>query len=1042
MQILKRRPLLLAALWLGFSCPAVAQSVFTTRLDDPGAVYLTRQEFGAQGDGTSDDSAALQSAIDKAGASPGGGIVFVPAGRYRVTRTIYVWRSVRVIGYGATRPVLVLADNTPGFQTGMGLMVLFSASGPAVVAQGGRGGRGRVPFPPPGTVPPNENAPDANQGTFYSAMMNIDVEIGAGNPAAVAIRFHVAQHGVLSHMDFHLGSGLAALTEIGNVAYDLRFYGGRYAILTTNTSPFWPFTLLDSVFEGQRAAAIREHMAGLTLIRDSFRNVPVAIEIDPEFSDQLWVKDNRFENISDAVVMISNDKNPTTQVGFENAVCANAPVFARFRDSAKTQPGAGAIYRVASFSHGLMVPSVGTTGQIGTRYSAQPLKALPGAMPRALRGLPATENWVNVQTLGVKGDGKTDDTEAIRKAIDAHPVLYFPAGYYIVRDTIAMKKETVLIALHPGTTQLDLPDSSPAYSGAGAPRALLEAPQGGSNIVTGIGIFTGGINPRAAGIVWMAGEDSLMDDVHIHGAGGTFLPPAVRTAFYNAGRGGAFTLPGRLGAQYASVWVTRGGGGTFTGVWTPNTFARTGFYVSDTTTPGHVYELSAEHHLFSEIKLDRVENWDFYGPQTEEEVSTSAEAVSLEVTASKNITFANYHAYRVARSYAPARAAARLFRSSEIHFRNVHINAEHGYAACDEGGCGTFLRAGKFAYENAVEDVTHHLQVREREFAVLDVRPSPAPAARAVSTMTAPGARVETLASGFHSISGGAVDARGRVFFVDHYEQRIYSWSRDEGLVIVRDDPIDAVNLAVDKSGHLLVMSSAGPEGSVYSVMPDGPHDELSAIAAQPRASHAGSAVLVPGTIWVDGQFSNYLDLKTYQYTTLGQMFAREVTTTTEKEYVSPDGSLVLPARRVFRQGPDGSYPGMDESGWRWSHNLGAYNFVAAAPGRRIYVTSGAENRTYSATTQGDGTLRDLKPFAERGGETVAVDAKGNVYIANGQIFVYDPSGKMMDEIDVPDRPIGLLFGGPDRRTLIILTHRALYGVKTREAGEALPWVQ
>jgi len=258
----------------------------------------------------------------------------------------------------------------------------------------------------------------------------------------------------------------------------------------------------------------------------------------------------------------------------------------------------------------------------------------------------------------------------------------------------------------------------------------------------------------------------------------------------------------------------------------------------------------------------------------------------------------------------------------------------------------------------------------------------------------------------------------------------------------VRDDPIDAVNLAVDKSGHLLVMSSAGPEGSVYSMPPDGPHDELSAIAAQPRAPHAASAVLVPGTVWVDGQFSNYLDLKTYQYTTLGQMFAREVTTPTEKEYVSPDGSLVLPARRVFRQGPDGSYPGMDESGWRWSHNLGAYNFVAAPAGRRLYVTSGAENRTYSATTQGDGTLRDLKPFAERGGESVAVDAKGNVYIANGQISVYDQSGKMIDEIDVPDRPIGLLFGGPDRRTLFILTHRALYGVKTREAGEALPWVQ
>src|SRR6185436_9311990 len=117
---------------------------------------------------------------------------------------------------------------------------------------------------------------------------NIDVEIGEGNPAAVAIRFHVAQHGVLSHMDFHVGSGLAALTQIGNEVEDLRFYGGRYAILTDNTSPFWQFTVIDSLFEGQREAAIREHWAAMTVVRSTFRNVPVGIDIDPQYSDQLW----------------------------------------------------------------------------------------------------------------------------------------------------------------------------------------------------------------------------------------------------------------------------------------------------------------------------------------------------------------------------------------------------------------------------------------------------------------------------------------------------------------------------------------------------------------------------------------------------------------------------------------------------------------------------------------------------------------------------------------------------------------------------------
>ena len=100
---------------------------------------------------------------------------------------------------------------------------------------------------------------------------------------------------------------------------------------------------------------------------------------------------------------------------------------------------------------------------------------------------------------------------------------------------------------------------------------------------------------------------------------------------------------------------------------------------------------------------------------------------------------------------------------------------------------------------------------------------------------------------------------------------------------------------------------------------------------------------------------------------------------------------------------------------------------------------SGAENRTYRATVQADGTLGDLQPFAERGGESVTADSAGNVYVANGQIFVYDPSGKA----DRPDRRARAsrstsLFGGPDRRTLFILTHHTLYAVKTRVAGAPL----
>ena len=41
-----------------------------------------------------------------------------------------------------------------------------------------------------------------------------------------------------------------------------------------------------------------------------------------------------------------------------------------------------------------------------------------------------------------------------------------------------------------------------------------------------------------------------------------------------------------------------------------------------------------------------------------------------------------------------------------------------------------------------------------------------------------------------------------------------------------------------------------------------------------------------------------------------------------------------------------------------------------------------------------DGSLSDFRLFAEQGGEGVAVDSRGNVYIAAGQVYVYSPAGQ------------------------------------------------
>lgn len=974
---------------VAFSYPSFSQSrldgsdptdhsYYLSRLEDARAIYLTPEMFPVKADGLADDSQALQSAIDAVQEKTNQGIVFIPSGRYRITKTIYIWPGIRLIGFGAKRPVFVLADKTPGFEQGPAYMVFFAGSRP----------KG------------NEKPPDANPGTFYSALSNVDFEIGQGNPGAVGVRAHFAQHCYLAHIDFHIGSGLAGIHDGGNVAQDVHFYGGQYGIWTRKPSPGWQFTIIDSSFEGQREAAIREHEAGLTLIRPQFKNVPTAISIDPEYSDELWVKDARFENISGPAVIISNENNARTEINMENVVCHGVPVFAAFRESGKQIDATAELYRVKTFSHGLHYADIGATPRIQDVYETVPLSALPEPVKSDIPDLPAVNTWVNVRSLGAVGDGVADDTEAIRKAIAQHRTIYFPSGQYRVSDTIALKPDTVLVGLHPSVTRMVIADSTPAFQGVGNPKPLIEAPQNGTNIVSGIGLYTNGINPRAVAAKWMAGSDSMMNDVRFLGGHGTIDPNAsaeeARNAWreiYNNTHTADSNLNRRWDGQYPSLWIT--GGGTFLDIWTPSTFAQAGVYIANTSTSGRIYELSSEHHVRNEVILDHASNWDIYALQTEEERGEGGFALPIEIRASSNIKFANLHMYRVVSSYQPFKTAVEITRSSNIHFRNLHCYSD-----------------SKVSFDDSIYDSTHNVEIRQREFAWLDVSGSPPKMKPEQHSVLAQNAKLEKLADGFFNISGGAIDNAGNIYFVDAKWQAIYRWSvATRQLTKVRDNPLDPVQLFFDKSGDLMVVSYAGSR-TVYSFKPnerDGEIMLLPAVSAGPRPE---MTPVLPVDYW-----RNEND------------FLQAVPRKPDYQFISPDRTTFLPSDKNF-------VSGQLYYGSKLNNTLRAFGFGRAIPGQPFYITDENGEKTYVATVADDGTITNPKLFVEQGGESVATDDKGNVYIAAGQVYVYDPSRKLIDTIVVPERPSQLLFGGEDGHTLFILARSSLYAVQTLNKGQ------
>ena len=223
--------LILAAILCAVTGSASAASFYSEKLNDPRAIYLSPSG--------GDDTAAIQNAINKVQETTRQGIVFLAPGNYRVSDTIYIWPAIRLIGYGAERPKIVLPEKSAGFGDSSREKIIFYFAGGRPRSAGGM-------------------VPDANPGTFYSALANLDIEIEKGNAGAVGVRAHYAQHSFLAHMDFQLGDALVGIHEGGNVVEDVHFFRGRHAIWTSKPSPGWQLTVIDCSFEGQRESAILE----------------------------------------------------------------------------------------------------------------------------------------------------------------------------------------------------------------------------------------------------------------------------------------------------------------------------------------------------------------------------------------------------------------------------------------------------------------------------------------------------------------------------------------------------------------------------------------------------------------------------------------------------------------------------------------------------------------------------------------------------------------------------------------------------------------
>ncbi|MHB1001881.1 MAG: glycosyl hydrolase family 28-related protein [Armatimonadota bacterium] len=191
----------------------IAQSVFAA----DSAKSVSALDFGAKGDGIADDSGAIQSALDSVGQD---GVVKLPAGLYRITRTIDLPHGTTLIGdsprweNGATRLII----NEPGFPA-VRLHHVSNIKGLMISFPNNRKNVNPTPYPP--AIVLDGINPSVENIVFDSAWIGISTD-PKGHTVGQGLFRNLS--GFVHHVGIHL-SNCRDVNRIENVHW---FVGGDF----------------------------------------------------------------------------------------------------------------------------------------------------------------------------------------------------------------------------------------------------------------------------------------------------------------------------------------------------------------------------------------------------------------------------------------------------------------------------------------------------------------------------------------------------------------------------------------------------------------------------------------------------------------------------------------------------------------------------------------------------------------------------------------------------------------------------------------------
>lgn len=265
------------------------------------------------------------------------------------------------------------------------------------------------------------------------------------------------------------------------------------------------------------------------------------------------------------------------------------------------------------------------------------------------------------------------------------------------------------------------------------------------------------------------------------------------------------------------------------------------------------------------------------------------------------------------------------------------------------------------------------------------------------------GSQVELVASGFSFTEGPAVAPNGEIFFTDQPNNAIYIWNEKKGIRPFKVDGERANGLYFDSNGQLV--ACADYRNKLLKISMNGKKTVLA-------DSYDGKHLNGPNDLWIHPNGNIYITDSYYHRDWWPEGYRQE-----------------QDARGVYCLYPDGKLVRL----------IGDYkmpNGIIGTPdGKILYVADIEDRKIWKYTINEDGTLSDKTFFAPEGSDGMTIDQKGNIYLTNQAVSVFAPDGHKSGEINVPEQPANVTFGGKDRKTLFITARTSVYKIRMNVKG-------